>query len=141
MAKHEGSCFCGKVTLEVNGDPLGMGYCHCRSCRHWSAGPVNAFTLWKPDALKITAGEDQIGTYAKTPNSERKWCKSCGGHVYTNHPGAGFVDVFHAIIPTLDFEPQLHVHYGESVLPVKDGLPKWKDMPKELGGSGVSLPE
>lgn len=31
-----------------------MGYCHCESCRHWSAGPVNAFTLWKPEALQIT---------------------------------------------------------------------------------------
>jgi hypothetical protein len=27
------------------------------------------------------------------------------------------------------------------VLHVKDGLPKMKDMPKEMGGSGVSLPE
>ena len=141
MAKYEGSCFCGKVKLEVSGDPIGMGYCHCSSCRQWSAGPVNAFTLWKPDVLKITAGQDQIQTYAKTPNSERKWCKSCGGHVYTNHPGAGFVDVFAAILPTVPFRPQLHVHYGESVLPVKDGLPKMKDMPKEMGGSGETLPE
>ena len=141
MAKHEGSCFCGKVKFEVTGDPLGMGYCHCESCRHWSAGPVNAFSLWKPDALKITAGQSEIGTYAKTPNSERKWCKSCGGHIYSNHPGAGFVDVFAAMLPSLDFKPQLHVHYGETKLRVKDGLPKMKDMPKEMGGSGQTLPE
>ena len=141
MAKYEGSCFCGKVKFEVSGDSLGMGYCHCQSCRHWSAGPVNAFSLWKPDSLKITAGQDQIKSYAKTPNSERKWCQNCGGHIYTNHPGAGFVDVFAAMLPTLSFKPGLHVHYGESVLSVKDGLPKMKDMPKEMGGSGETLPE
>jgi hypothetical protein len=49
---HKGSCFCGEVQFEVSGEPAGMGYCHCESCRHWSAGPVNAFTLWNPQSLK-----------------------------------------------------------------------------------------
>ncbi|HSM39955.1 MAG TPA: GFA family protein, partial [Afifellaceae bacterium] len=48
-AKHTGNCFCGAVEVEVTGDPAAMGYCHCQSCRTWSAGPVNAFTLWAPD--------------------------------------------------------------------------------------------
>ena len=78
---YKGSCFCGAVTLQVTGDPAGMGYCHCESCRHWSAGPVNGFTLWDPKALKITKGAEHIGSFAKTPASERKWCKQCGGHV------------------------------------------------------------
>ena len=43
---HSGSCFCGAVGVEVTGAPEAMGYCHCGSCRSWSAGPVNAFTLW-----------------------------------------------------------------------------------------------
>jgi hypothetical protein len=42
---HRGSCFCGAVELTVTGAPEVMGYCHCSSCRKWSAGPVNAFTL------------------------------------------------------------------------------------------------
>ena len=45
---HVGSCFCGAVKLEVTGSPEAMGYCHCSSCRSWSGGPVNAFSLWKP---------------------------------------------------------------------------------------------
>jgi hypothetical protein len=40
-----------------------MGYCHCASCRAWSAGPVNAFTLWKPDMVSITHGAEHVGTY------------------------------------------------------------------------------
>lgn len=51
-----GECFYGAVKFEVSGEPVAMGYCHCTSCRHWSAGPVNAFSLWKPDALKVTTG-------------------------------------------------------------------------------------
>jgi hypothetical protein len=33
------------------------------------------------------------------------------------------------------------VHYGESVLPMRDGLPKLKDLPSEMGGSGVTMAE
>jgi hypothetical protein len=45
------------------------------------------------------------------------------------------------MIPTLDFQPGVHVNYQEAVLSVKDGLPKMKDFPKEMGGSGELLPE
>ena len=76
MPTYKGSCFCGAVQFTVRGEPAAAGYCHCESCRHWSAGPVNAFTLWKPEALRVTRGADQIGTYHKTPRSYRKWCKS-----------------------------------------------------------------
>ncbi|TIT80354.1 MAG: hypothetical protein E5W56_10400 [Mesorhizobium sp.] len=63
MTVHKGGCFCGAVEIEVHGSAEAMGYCHCSSCRSWSA------------------------------------------------------------------------------LPMKDGLPKLKDFPAELGGSGVSVPE
>ena len=86
---YNGSCFCGAVQLTVSGAPAAMGYCHCESCRHWSAGPVNAFTLWPPASVQVTQGADNIESYAKTDNSHRKWCKTCGGHVFTEHPGMG----------------------------------------------------
>ena len=138
---YKGSCFCGAVELTVSGEPVGMVYCHCESCRHWSAGPVNAFTLWKPEAVQVTRGADNIGTYNKTPRSDRKWCKTCGGHLFTVHPGMGLIDVYAAVIPDLEYLPGVHVHYQESVLRIKDGLPKLKDVPKELGGSGISVEE
>ena len=62
---HKGRCFCGAVEIEVEGAPEGMGYCHCQSCRSWSGGPVNAFSLWKPDAVKVTKGRDQIGIFVE----------------------------------------------------------------------------
>jgi hypothetical protein len=99
MTVHQGKCFCGTVQFTVSGEPEAMGYCHCESCRSWSAGPVNAFTLWKPAAVKVTAGAEHIGTFNKTPHS---------------------------------LETKLRLH---------DGLPKMKDMPKEMGGSGVALAE
>ena len=105
MATYKGECFCGAVQIEVTGEPAGMGYCHCQSCRSWSGGPVNAFSLWNPDAVKVTAGGEHIGMYQKTPVSERQYCKKCGGHVMANHPPLGLIDVYAATIPTLKFTP------------------------------------
>lgn len=138
---HKGACFCGAVEIEVTGTPAAMGYCHCSDCRSWSAGPVNAFSLWAPDAVKVTKGEDRLGGFAKTERSDRKFCTTCGGHVMSLHPGMGLTDVYAATIPSLDFQPGVHVFYGESVLAIKDGLPKFKDIPAEMGGSGDMLDE
>lgn len=138
---YTGSCFCGAVQIAATGEPVLMGYCHCDSCRHWSAGPVNAFTLWNPDAVKVTKGEANVGTFNKTPHSFRKWCKTCGGHVLTEHPTFGLTDVYAATIPDYPFKPAVHVNYQETVLHMKDGLPKFKDFPKEAGGSGETMPE
>jgi len=138
---YTGSCFCGAVQFTATGAPAAMGYCHCQSCRQWSAGPVNAFTLWAPEALDVIRGADNIESYNKTPASTRKWCKTCGGHVFTDHPDMGLVDIYAAVLPELDYRPEVHVHYQESVLPIKDGLPKMKDVPKEMGGSGETMAE
>lgn len=138
---HKGACFCGAVQIEVAGDPEGMGYCHCTSCRSWSGGPVNAFTLWKPETVRVTAGGEHLATFKKTAASERKFCAKCGGHLMTDHPGLGLVDVFSATIPSLKFAPGVHINYAETVLPMRDGLPKLKDFPAEFGGSGEQVPE
>jgi hypothetical protein len=138
---HTGRCFCGAVELEVTGAPEAMGYCHCASCRSWSAGPVNAFTLFQKDNVKVTKGAEHVGSFAKTETSDRQFCKKCGGHLMTGHPHWELIDVYAATIPTLTFTPGVHVNYAEAVLPIKDGLPKLKDFPSELGGTGEDVPE
>lgn len=140
-SSYTGACFCGAVELRVTGQPNAMGYCHCRSCRSWSGGPVNAFSLWQPEAVEVTKGAEHIGTYAKTPMSERQFCKLCGGHLMARHPPLQMVDVFAATIPDLPFAPVVHVNYAETVLPMRDGLPKLRDFPAEFGGSGEVVPE
>jgi hypothetical protein len=139
--EHKGRCFCGEVEVTVTGKPGGMGYCHCSSCRAWSAAPVNGFTLWPTAAVKVTGGASLVGAFHKSDNSIRKWCKSCGGHLLTEHPAWGLVDVYSAVLKDLPFTPGVHVNYQETVLHMHDGLPKMKDFPKELGGSGETVAE
>ena len=88
IVSHKGQCFCGAVHVEVTGEPDAMGYCHCGSCRSWSGGPVNAFSLWKPDAVKVTVGAEHVATFQKTPMSHRRYCAECGGHLMTRPSNA-----------------------------------------------------
>jgi hypothetical protein len=57
------------------------------------------------------------------------------------HPPLNLTDVYAATIPSFPYKPEVHVNYQETVLPMKDGLPKLKDFPKEFGGSGESMDE
>lgn len=147
-SKYQASCFCGDVKFTLTGEPEAMAYCHCDSCRNWSAGPVSAFTLWKPTSFEIMQGLDNIAGFDKNPVSDdetvvsnRVWCKTCGGHLYTDHPIMGLIDVPVAVIQRFTFTPAFHVHYQETAHTMKDGLPKFKDLPTEAGGSGDELPE
>lgn len=140
-ASYKASCFCGAVELEVTGKPAIAGYCHCRDCQAWSAAPVNAFSLWKSDSVRVTKGEAEIGSFHKTENSYRKFCKRCGGHLMTEHPRMRLTDVYGNLLQGFAHEPTLHANYGSKTLAVKDGLPKFRDLPAELGGSGEKLPD
>jgi len=138
---HRGQCFCGAVEVEVHGEPGAQGYCHCQSCRSMSGAPLRGFTLWPQDAVRVTRGEDQLRGFNKMGFSDRQHCQRCGGQVLIQHPTIGLADVHSAMLPDFDFRPSMHVNYQETVLPIKDGLPKLKDMPAEIGGSGEQIPE
>ena len=143
MSDHafKGHCFCGAVHFEVKGAPVFQGYCHCTDCRGWIGAPVHAATLWPKDNFKFTKGGDNVHMYAKTPNSERRSCKTCGSHFMVNHPSMGMVDILASTMTGFPFKPAMHIFYGEKMISMKDGLPKFAKMPKEFGGSGETLPE
>jgi hypothetical protein len=138
---HTGTCYCGAVAIEMTGAPLQVGYCHCDNCRRYSAAPVAAFTLWKPETITVTRGSEFLGRYKSSEMSERRFCTKCGGHIMVEHPTLGLVDVRTGILPSFAFKPAIHLNYEETVLPMKDGLPKFKDFPASVGGSGETIPE
>ena len=104
-------------------------------------GAGERFHFMEAGNVHVTKGAEFVGRHMKTPVSDRQFCTKCGGHLMTDHPPLGLVDVYAATIPTVPFKPGVHVNYAETVLPMKDGLPKLKDFPAELGGSGEAVPE
>jgi hypothetical protein len=139
--KRESGCFCGAVKLELSGEPGVQVYCHCSSCRGWLGAPIHAATLWPTASVRVVKGADNLGLIKRTEASHRQFCKSCGAPVLVGHPGMGMIDIPAVSVVGLKYTPTVHVNYGEKVMSVRDGLPKFKDFPKEFGGSGDMLPE
>ena len=138
-AVHGGQCFCGAVKLEVRGQPTMQGYCHCESCRSHSGAQLRGFTLWPKAAVSIVRGS--LAGFNKMGFSNRQHCTVCGGQVQIEHPTIDMIDVHASTISEFPFKPALHVNYQEHVLPVRDGLPKLRDLPAEAGGSGQVMAE
>lgn len=98
---------------------------------------MNAATLWPIASVRFRRGEDLLGSFAKAPRSQRKHCTTCGGSVLNAHYDEGLIDVFAANIKHFPFTPTMHVHYRERLIDIRDDLPKYSDLPSELGGSGA----
>ena len=107
---------------------------HCANC----GGQV---LINHPSIGLTDVHAETLKGYNKTDFSDRRHCANCGGQVLINHPTIGMVDVHAETLKGYDFQPSLHVNYQERVLPVRDGLPKYKDFPEAFGGSNETIPE
>ncbi|MEM7406701.1 MAG: GFA family protein [Pseudomonadota bacterium] len=67
---------CGAVRYVWTGEPLHVGYCHCRSCRHHSGAAVAGMLVFESQHVSITAGVP--GSYASSPGVARQFCTTCG---------------------------------------------------------------
>ena len=141
MTVYSGRCSCGAVTFEVAGEPLAEGYCHCRDCAQWGASPVSAFVVLPAGSVALTRGSDMVATFNKTPKVNRKFCRNCGGHVLSVLAEEGLEEIYPDTLADYPFAPTFHIHYASKTLALRDGLPKFRDMPADLGGSGEMLPE
>jgi hypothetical protein len=118
-----------------------MGYCHCDGCRRYSGAPLSAFTLWRPEQVKITQGKDLLGKFKSSDMSERRFCTKCGTHVMVDHPTLGLIDIRAGLPSAVTFQPTVHLNYEDTILHVTDGLPKLRDFPAAIGGSGQTMAE
>lgn len=134
-------CLCGSVQLEISGDPAVQAFCHCESCRRWLSAPLHAAALWPSTSVTVAKGAADLVVYKRTEASHRQFCRNCGAAVMVVHPNMGMTDVPAGSVAGLSYAPTVHVNYGEKVMSVRDGLPKFRDFPKEFGGSGEILPE
>lgn len=76
---HAGSCLCGAVRYEIDGEFDSFYLCHCQHCRK-DSGSAHAANLFSSRAsLKWIAGEDRL-VFFKLPSTRhaRNFCSTCG---------------------------------------------------------------
>ena len=76
---HSGSCLCGQVRFEIDGDFEQFFLCHCDYCRK-DTGSAHAANLFSSNAhLKWIAGRDRLTTFNLPGTRHTKsFCSICG---------------------------------------------------------------
>ncbi|MDR6666607.1 GFA family protein [Rhizobium sp. 1399] len=74
MTIRYGSCNCGKVRYQVEGEPKRVGLCHCTDCRQESGAAFTYYAIWQTSAFKTT-GETVV-------HQGRRFCPACGSRVF-----------------------------------------------------------
>ena len=75
--------------------------------------------------------------------SGRVSCAKCGGCVANQKPRIDMTVVYPMTLAGsgFDYQPSSHIFYTERVMDFADGLPKFVDLPSQLGGSGETVDE
>lgn len=129
-----GSCLCKRVSFEVSGKPITMGYCHCSRCRKagGSAGLVNI--VFRKKDFSWTGGENLVSTFEDDPPFElkRSFCRNCGAYLGEPYCDGDFVVL---AASTLDgdpgIKPRFHEHTADkaSWYEITDGIKQFEGDP------------
>ena len=78
-----GSCLCGAVSFEYDGEPAAMVNCHCSRCRRAMSAAHATMVMVGHDGFRWLSGEDGVVNY-KMPEAKVKgtaFCRTCGSQV------------------------------------------------------------
>jgi hypothetical protein len=112
-----GGCMCGAVRYEAAGEPIGVIYCHCESCRRHTGAPVSTLAGFPRDRVRFTQGERKL--YTSSEGVGRGFCGDCGSTLSWEGDGEELGLLIEIHMGTLDdpnaLTPKCHVHHGERI--------------------------
>lgn len=91
MAVHRGSCLCGAVAYEVDGELREVVGCHCTQCRK-TTGHFMAATAAKHDDFRITRKEG-LAWYRSSDQARRGFCNVCGSTLFWQGDGRDYIAI------------------------------------------------
>lgn len=75
--KYTGSCLCGGVQYEINGEIGPVIQCHCQRCRKANGTAYATNAPVEASAFKYTQGEALIKQFQSSPTTIRCFCGEC----------------------------------------------------------------
>lgn len=87
MTSRTASCTCGQLSIEVEGDPLVVGACHCLACQR-RTGSVFAALAAFPGPYKVTGtATEYVRAGDQGARFRFRFCPVCGTNVYQTEEG------------------------------------------------------
>ncbi len=113
VARHAGSCLCGRVRYEVTGGIRSVTHCHCSMCRKAHGAAFATYGAVKREQFRWLQGEDHLASYVSSEGITRRFCSACGANLLWLSANR-FPEWFSLALGTLDteFRPerQKHIH-------------------------------
>ena len=122
---HKGSCLCGAVSFEVEGELRPGDACHCEQCRRWS-GHYWASTNIPRDRLTVQ-GMDNVGWFQSSAKVRRGFCRSCGSVLFWDPPHKDWTSIALGAFDTpTGTHLEMHIFVSEKgdYYEIADGLPQ-----------------
>jgi hypothetical protein len=78
----KGSCLCGAVEFEIDGEFEPRSYCHCTSCKRLSGGAATANARVRSDEINVVKGRELLTTFQPDEGSAKTFCSVCGSNLF-----------------------------------------------------------
>ena len=133
--KYLGSCLCGEVTFEIEGDFEKFYLCHCERCRK-DTGSAHAANLFSSTAkLRWLSGQEKVKTFNFRSEGHIKcFCTNCGSALPNiQMDGKLLVVPAGSIDSDIDIKPQGHIYYANKANwdNELENVPKFEELPNK----------
>ncbi len=128
----EGSCLCGAVSYEIDGELGPIVCCHCSMCRKAQGSAFAANAPVDASRFRLVRGADALRSYRSSPGKVRCFCGNCGSPIYSRREASP--DVLRLRIGTLDTRiaarPVAHIHVASKAewYELLDDLPRHPEL-------------
>ena len=82
---YKGSCLCGSIQFELDGNITDIIHCHCSLCRKASGSAYATNGFIKAQDLKLTDQGDALTFYESSEGKRKHFCKRCGSPIYSSN--------------------------------------------------------
>lgn len=114
MVTRKASCCCGQLSIEVEGEPRGVGVCHCLACQQRTGSVFAALAGFSAPFRVSGKATEYVRTGDQGAQFRFRFCPVCGSTVFHTEEGVeGGVSVAVGAFADPNFPPpQVSVYDG-----------------------------
>lgn len=106
MSSRTASCVCGQLRVEVQGEPLGVGVCHCLACQQRTGSVFATLAAFRAPYTLVGRATEFVRTGDQGAQFRFRFCPVCGSTVFHTEEGeTGSVSVAVGAFADPDFPP------------------------------------
>ncbi|KAF2669815.1 hypothetical protein BT63DRAFT_371929 [Microthyrium microscopicum] len=136
QVEYEANCQCKKIKYQLSRkEPLNSKLCHCSDCQRQHGAPFQWAAIFHKEDINFLNGAEGLEWF-HAPNASLEHTLPCKVHCHhckspIMDEGKSMILLFPGLIhfkskKDMDyFNPKCHIFYGQRVIDIPDGLPKW----------------